>query len=128
MRGPHEQYLAVNNISLNNGEEKINITNPNLTCQKLARFIFPKSDPVIDPSWASETDLLGVYQNDPNLLIGYLNLARGLNISRARKKKMGKFKAEICRKKIPALWPLRERIWVLSQCLQRGEEIEKNSL
>ena len=29
LRGPHEQYLAVNNISLNNGEEKINITNPN---------------------------------------------------------------------------------------------------
>ena len=23
-----------------------------MTCQKLARFIFPKSDPVINPSWA----------------------------------------------------------------------------
>ena len=52
MRGPHEQSISVNNISLNNGEEKINITNPNLTCQKLARFIFPKTNPVRDPNCA----------------------------------------------------------------------------
>ena len=76
----------------------------------------------------SVNDLLGVYQKDPNQIVGYLNLARSLNVSRARKKKMGKFKAEICRKKIPALWPLRERIWVLSRSLQRGEKIEKNSV
>ena len=41
---------------------------------------------------------------------------------------MGKFKAEICREKIPALWPLKERIWILSQSLQKGEKIGKNSI
>ena len=34
LRGPHEQNISVNNISLNDGQEKINIINPNLTCQK----------------------------------------------------------------------------------------------
>ena len=49
--GNHEQNLSVNNISLNNLEKKLNIANPDFVCNKLFRFIFPKSDPEQDPSW-----------------------------------------------------------------------------
>ena len=72
-------------------------------------------------------DLLGVYQKDPNQIVGYINLAKSLNVSRARKKKMSKFKAEISRSKTPGLWPLQERIWILSQCLQKGEKLGNNT-
>ena len=49
---PHEQINYVNSISLNSTQNNMNINNPNLSCQKLARFVFPKSDPAIDPNWA----------------------------------------------------------------------------
>ena len=49
--GPPEQNLSVNSFSLTNGEEKINISNPDFICNKLSRFIFPKFDPEKDPNW-----------------------------------------------------------------------------
>ena len=64
-------------------------------------------------------DRLGVYTKDPNQIVGYINLAKSLNVSRARKKKMSKFKAEISRSKTPGLWPLQERIWILSQSFKK---------
>ena len=51
MSGTPEHSLCVNSILLSNGEEKINVSNPNFECNKLSRFVFPKFDPKIDPSW-----------------------------------------------------------------------------
>ena len=51
LEGTPEHNLSVNSISLNNGEEKINISNPDFICNKLSRFIFPKFDPEKDPNW-----------------------------------------------------------------------------
>ena len=51
LTNPHEQIKYVNNISLNSNKSYMNISNPNLSCQKLARFVFPKSDPAINPNW-----------------------------------------------------------------------------
>ena len=72
----------------------------------------------------SENNLLLVYQDNPNILIGYLNLARSLNISKARKKKLNKFRTEIYRKKIPAFWPLKERLCQLAKALRQEEKID----
>ena len=40
---------------------------------------------------------------------------------------MNKLKAEIGRSKVPGLWPLRERICILFQSLQKGEYFDKNT-
>ena len=58
LTNPHEHIKSVNKISLNSNQKYINISNPNLSCQKLARFIFPKSDPAINPIWAVDNRTL----------------------------------------------------------------------
>ena len=75
----------------------------------------------------NENNLLHIYQQNPNILIGYLNLARSQNISKARKKKLNKFKSEIYREKIPDFWPLKERLSQLAKALQR-ENIFENTI
>ena len=72
-------------------------------------------------------DLLSAYMENPQKIVGFINIAKGLNISRARKKKMNKFKAEIGRNKVPVLWPLCERICISYQSLQKGEYFENNT-
>ena len=59
-------------------------------------------------------------------MIGYLSLARSLDISKARKKTLIQFKTEICRKQIPACRPLKERISYLAQSLQKEGKVENS--
>ena len=40
---------------------------------------------------------------------------------------MNKFKAEIGRNKVPAIWPLRERISILYQSLRKGDYFENKT-
>ena len=239
--GNHEQNLSVNNISLNNLEKKLNIANPDFVCNKLFRFIFPKSDPEQDPSWHIDkrsqpqrflsiicnslsiinelelnhwnqlcqrdclfleksiqgiyvsnfdinyqlrifkakmskndyiqrlgqenlrnspkqkvqlnfnslemgifynpimsidkvkiqqhniNDLLSDYMVDPQKIVGFINIAKNLKISRAKKKKMNKFRAKIGSNKVPAIWPLCDRISILYQSLRKGDYFENKT-
>ena len=65
------------------------------------------------------------YMADPQKLVGYINLAKNLNISKAKKKRIKKFRCEIDRKKALMIRPLTERINILYQSLTKGHVNEK---
>ena len=73
----------------------------------------------------SVSDLYNKYLADPQKIVGYINLAKNLNISRAKKKHIKKFKLEIGRKKALMIRPLTERINILYQSLAKGQINEK---
>ena len=71
------------------------------------------------------SDLYKEYLADPQRLVGYINLAKNLKISKAKKKRIKRFKGEIDRKKALMIRPLTKRINILYQSLTKGQINEK---
>ena len=100
----------------------------NFNSLELGVFYNPRmSMDIVQIQQHSIADLYSDYLADPQKIIGYINLAKNLDISRAKKKIIQKFKLEIGRKKTHNIWPLRERIHILYQSLAKGQFYEKNS-
>ena len=47
---PNNQNFSVNNLTICSENNTINIYNPNVKINKLARYVFPKVDSPIDPN------------------------------------------------------------------------------
>ena len=48
---PNQRDFCVNKISVSTFNDKINILNPNISTNKLSRYIFPRVDPPDNPNW-----------------------------------------------------------------------------
>ena len=66
------------------------------------------------------TSLYKDYMAEAQKIVGYINIARNLNISKAKLKRIKKIRGEIDRKKLIMIKPLAERINILYQSLTKG--------
>ena len=48
---PNQKDFCVNKINISSFNDTINILNPTVKTNKLARYVFPRVDPPTDPNW-----------------------------------------------------------------------------